>query len=110
MKPDVEDDRQDEAARLVWDGSAQLRDESGTGVDVSARGRIGTPGNPGVFAADLRISTVATRERPTQFASCAFNRFAGRVDSARGWAHLAFAGIRGLRRIPGLERRRYLLV
>jgi len=37
MKPDVEDDRQDEAARLVWDGSAQLRDESGTGVDVSAR-------------------------------------------------------------------------
>jgi len=37
MKPDAEDDRQDEAARPVWDGSAQLRDESGTGVDVSAR-------------------------------------------------------------------------
>jgi len=37
MKPDAEDDRQDEAARQVWDGSAQLRDEWGTGVDVYAR-------------------------------------------------------------------------
>jgi hypothetical protein len=36
MKPDVKDDRQSEAARLVWDGSAQLRDESDAGVDVSA--------------------------------------------------------------------------
>jgi len=36
MKPDMEDDRQDEAARLVWDGSAHLRDEFGTREDVSA--------------------------------------------------------------------------
>jgi hypothetical protein len=36
MKPDVKDDRQSEAARLVWDESVQLRDESDAGVDVSA--------------------------------------------------------------------------
>src|SRR6185437_5645101 len=100
MKPDAEDDRQDEAARPVWDGSAQLRDESGTGVDVSARGRIGTLGNPGVFAADLRISTVATRERPTQFASRAFNRFARRVDSARGGRILHSQGSAALGKTP----------
>jgi hypothetical protein len=70
MKPDVEDDRQDEAARLVWDGSAQLRDESGTGVDVSAdcvRAR-----------ADVEISRASAK--PSRLR----RYLAKRIDSASG--------------------------
>jgi len=64
MKPDAEDDRQDEAARPVWDGSAQLRDESGTGVDVSAR--VQPLCEEGWFRAGVGASCIRKDPRPSE--------------------------------------------